>query len=119
MEQIAVAFLHVDQEGLNIIPLRDSFGQRSPAEQQAVLVALQASCAVARMEGVVVAAWLHASGVRYVVPEGFSSKLPKLSWRGLFGLINRQLSCGDPLVLAQFRDGRRTRRPNGFAAPAA
>lgn len=87
---------HIQQQGVDliIIPLDSSFGQRSNADQNAIVAALQACARSAGLRGVVVPVW-NAGGGRM----GF---LAQRNWHAFFSSINlafvaqninRRLTC--------------------------
>lgn len=92
MTRIPIAHLHEQGQDIIIVPLDRSFSHKSRAEQNRVVMTLQAAASSANLAGKVVPVWDAGSGrMAFIAPEQWFPFFRGLSLPLVARMLNREL----------------------------
>lgn len=86
---------HIREQGVDliIIPLDDSFANKTFEEQNEAQGALQLCASSAGLAGTVVPVWRKGRGMAFLAPRNFHPYFESISMSHVAANLNRELTC--------------------------
>ena len=91
MPRFEIAHLHEQGQDMIIVPLEDSFGNKSSMEQSEIVSELEARAHSAGLAGTVVPVWGSHGTLKFLAPRPWHPFFSGLSWSFVASNINREL----------------------------
>jgi len=92
MPRFEIAHLHEQGQDMIIVPLADSFGSKSQAEQGEIAAELQIRARSAGLKGKVVPVWGSRHSMNFIAPQLWHPFFRSIDWSFIARNINRVLS---------------------------
>jgi hypothetical protein len=93
MAQIKVAHLREQGQDMIIIPMDSQFGQKTSAQQNQTIAALQQCASSAGLAGTVVVVWRTGNRHNFIAPPQWQSFFRTLPWNTIIANLNKVLTC--------------------------
>jgi hypothetical protein len=91
MPRFRVAHLRQQGQDMIIVPLESSFGNKSSANQHAIVTELQAHARGAGLAGKIVPVWESGGGMRFIAPPPWHPFYQSLSIQGVMQNLNKEI----------------------------
>lgn len=93
MPTLVIAHIREQGQDMIIVPLDDSFDDKTSAQQQAAISAIQLAARNARLAGTVVPVWEGGAGrMKFIAPQPWHPFFRGLSMQRVFALVNKKLT---------------------------